>query len=84
MENFVVLLIPVLLTVLLVRMVMVPMQLAYKLALHAGCGFACLWLLNTIAPFSGITFPVNAVTILIAGFLGVPGIGVLALLEIIG
>ena len=54
----------------------------WKLAIHAGCGFLCLWLLNTVSPYSGIVFPVNAVTVLIAGVLGLPGIGLMALLAL--
>ena len=82
MENFVVLLIPAMLAVILVRALLLPMKILYKLAIHGGCGFLCLWLLNAISGFTGIHFPINMVTILIAGFLGVPGMGFLALLEI--
>ena len=51
------------------------MKMAVKVALHSGCGFVCLWLLNLVAPFTGILFPINAVTVLIAGIFGLPGIG---------
>ncbi len=83
MENVVTLLIPALLGVIAIRLMVLPMQWAAKLAVHAGCGFACLWILNTVSTFTGILFPINAVTVLIAGFLGVPGIGLIALLEIL-
>ena len=83
MENFVTLLIPGLLAILLLRVMMMPVSLALKLAVHSGCGFLCLWILNTAAAFTGIFLPVNAVTVLIAGFLGLPGIGLIALLEMI-
>ena len=82
MENFVVLLIPVLLTFFLIRILLLPMKLLVKLLLHSGCGFLCLWLLNTVSGFTGVYLPINAVTVLIAGFLGIPGIGLIALLEI--
>ena len=82
MENFVTLLIPALLAVFLVRMLLMPLRMVFKLLLHSGCGFACLWLLNTASGFTGVYLPVNAATVLIAGFLGLPGIGLLALLEI--
>ena len=84
MENFVTLLIPALLAVTLFRMLMLPLGFLTKWGIHAGCGFLCLWLLNTISGFTGILFPINAVTVLVAGFLGVPGIGVMALLEMMG
>ena len=81
MENFVTLMIPVLLGVLLLRMLLQPVHLALKAALHSGCGFLCLWLLNSVAGFTGVYLPVNGITVMIAGFLGLPGIAVLALLE---
>ena len=81
MENFVTLAIPVLLALFLIRMLLMPMKLVFKLAVHSGCGFLCLWLLNTVSGFTGIYLPINTVTVLIAGFLGIPGIGLIALLE---
>ena len=81
MENFVTLMIPLLLAVFLVRMLLLPMKLACKLVIHSGCGFFCLWLLNSVSGFTGIYLPVNAITVAIAGFLGLPGIGLIALLE---
>lgn len=83
MENFATLLIPALLGVILIRAIMLPLGFAFKLAVHSGCGFLCLWLLNAISMFTHIAFPVNGVTVLVAGFLGVPGIGLLALLEML-
>ena len=72
----------VLLAVILVRMILLPMKYIYKIGIHSICGFVCLWLLNTIAPFTGIAFPMNAVTVLVAGTLGLPGIGLLAVLAV--
>ena len=83
MENFVALAIPALLTVIVVRLLFVPMKWALRLALHACCGFICLWLLNTVSGFTGLTLPINAVTVLISGTLGAPGIALIALLEML-
>ena len=76
------LLIPGLLALVLVRLLLLPLKLIAKIAIHSGCGFTCLWLLNTAAPFTGILFPINAVTVLTAGILGLPGIGLLAILAV--
>ncbi len=81
MENILSLLIPILLVILLIRIIMAPMKLIWKLFINSGCGFLCLWLLNSIAGFTGIFFPVNLATILIAGFLGLPGIALMALAQ---
>lgn len=83
MEEIITLLIPAMLAVILVRLLLIPMKLIFKIGLHSACGFLCLWLLNAISMFTGIFFPINAVTVLIAGFLGLPGIGVMALLAVL-
>lgn len=81
MENFVTLLIPALLAVFLIRMLLAPIKLILKLGAHSVCGFLCLWLLNTVSGFTGIFLPVNAITVAVAGFLGLPGIALIAILE---
>ncbi len=83
MEEIAVLLIPILLAVILFRLLILPTKLIFKLLIHSACGFLCLWLLNAIAPFTGILFPINAVTTLTAGFLGLPGIALMAILAVI-
>ena len=82
MESFVLLIIPALLLVVFVRLLLMPMGFALKVAAHSGCGFLCLWLLNTVSGFTGIAFPINAVTALTAGIFGLPGIGLLAVLAV--
>ena len=83
MESCISLLIPSLLAAALIRLLLLPLKGILKIGLHSGCGFLCLWLLNTVSPFTGITFPMNAVTVLTAGFLGIPGIGLLAALAVL-
>ena len=83
MEEFITLLIPALVAVILIRLLLLPLKGILKIAVHSGCGFLCLWLLNTVSSFTGVAFPVNGVTVLIAGFLGLPGIGILALLAVL-
>ncbi len=81
MENFVSILIPLLLLMFLLKLLVLPIRWFWKLFLNSGCGFLCLWLLNSISGFTGISFPINSVTALIAGFLGLPGILLLAILQ---
>lgn len=83
MEAFVTLLIPALLALVLIRLMLIPMKWFFKLGIHSACGFFCLWMLNAVSAFTGIYFPINAATVLIAGFLGLPGIGILALLAVL-
>lgn len=82
MENIAALVIPVLLLVLTFRIIILPIKWFWKIGVNSLCGFLCLWLLNSVAGFTGLYFPINAVTALVAGFLGLPGIGLLALVQI--
>lgn len=81
MVNFVSILIPVALLGFLLRLLVMPIRWFWKLFLNSVCGFVCLWLLNSISGFTGLFFPINYVTALIAGFLGLPGIALLAILQ---
>ena len=83
MENFAVLLVPALMLCILLRLIALPIRWFWKLSINSACGFLCLWLLNSIATFTNLYFPVNAVTGVVAGFLGLPGIGVLALVQLL-
>ena len=81
MEIFVSILIPLLLLMLLLKLLVLPIRWFWKVFVNSICGFLCLWLLNSVSGFTGMLFPVNSVTVLIAGFLGLPGIALLALLQ---
>lgn len=83
MENFAALFIPALLTFGLLRIIALPIRWFWKLSINSACGFLCLWLLNSVATFTNLYFPVNAVTVVVAGFLGLPGIGALALVQLL-
>ena len=82
MENFVTISILAVFAIFLIRIILLPMRLIAKLLIHSACGFFCLWVLNTASHFTGIFLPINAITVAIAGFLGLPGIGLIALLEL--
>ena len=81
MQNFVTLIVPVLFIFLLLRLIALPIRWFWKISINSVCGFFCLSLLNSVAAFTGISFPVNAVTVIIVGFLGLPGIAALALAQ---
>ena len=81
MQNFVSFIVPLLLVFLLLRLIALPIRWFWKISINSVCGFFCLWLLNSVTAFTGLSFPVNAVTVIIAGFLGLPGIAALALAQ---
>ena len=78
MENLLSILIPVVLFLVLLRILVLPVRWGIKLVINGLGGFLCLWLLNWISGFTGIFFPINPITSAIAGFLGLPGIALLA------
>lgn len=82
MESFFTIVLIIVLTVILFRVLMLPVKLVRKLLLHSGCGLVCLWLVNLTAGFTGLMIPINALTALIAGALGIPGILLLAVLQL--
>ena len=82
MEKFATLIIPAFLLLLLLRIIALPIRWFWKLSINSACGFFCLWLLNSLAGFTGLYFPINAVTVIVAGFLGLPGISALALVQL--
>ena len=83
MKNFATLLIPVLGVFLLLRMIAMPIRWFWKIFINSACGFLCLWLLNSVSGLTGVSLPINAVTVFIAGFGGIPGIGLISLLELV-
>ena len=81
MEIFASLLVPVASLFVLLRIITLPVRWFWKLCVNSVCGFICLWLLNALGIYTGLFFPINAITVIIAGFLGLPGIGMLALVQ---
>ena len=82
MESLLTLIIPALLGILTIRLLAIPMGWLLRTAVHGLSGLLCLLILNTVSGFTGVFFPVNAITVSIAGFLGIPGIALLAVLEL--
>lgn len=81
MEKYVTLLLSCLLTLTLIRLVSKPIRAAWQVLGHSAGGLFCLCLLNSVSGVTGLIFPMNAVTVLTAGFGGIPGVALLVLLE---
>lgn len=67
----------------LVLLVLRPLRLSLHLAGRAMAGMLCLAAVNLAAPVTGVSLPVNAATALIAGFLGIPGVVLVFLMEVL-
>lgn len=80
MEKTAILFAQALLGVLLFIILLKSLKWGLRLALNTGAGLVGLSLINTVP---SIMIPINAATILISGILGIPGIGLLVLLEVL-
>ena len=55
-----------------------------ELIINIILGLVILWLLNRFGGSLGISIPINIITALVVGILGVPGVIILLLLNLIG
>jgi len=51
-----------------------PIKLLWKILLNSAIGMLLLLLTNYFGAFIDINIPINLLTVLIAGFLGIPGV----------
>ena len=65
----------------LVRIFSAPLRLALRLALHTLLGFLALWLVRVTADMTGLSLGFNLWNALVIGCLGVPGLGLLLLVQ---
>lgn len=73
----------VLLLYLVGRVLVVPLKYLAKFLINAVIGGILLWVLNIFGNFIGLHIPINPVTALTAGFLGIPGVVLLVVLQFI-
>ena len=73
----------ILLLFLLGKALALPMRLIGKLILNGVAGGVALFLINLLGTKVGVNIGINPLTALIAGFLGLPGIVMLVLLQYI-
>ena len=55
-----------------------------ELAINIVLGILVLWLLNKFGGSLGISVPINVITAIVVGILGIPGVIILVLLNLIG
>jgi inhibitor of the pro-sigma K processing machinery len=56
------------------KLIMQPLKLVWKLVINSIIGLVLLMLANYIGAYFDFSLPLNVLTVLIAGFLGIPGI----------
>ena len=63
------------------RVLYTPLRWALTLLINGLLGGAALWLLNWIGGLFGFSLPLNPLTALLVGVLGIPGLVLVALLK---
>lgn len=56
------------------QLVLKPIKLIWKLLLNSVIGLILLMLVNIAGAYFHFALPINIITILVSGFLGIPGI----------
>ena len=69
------------LVVVCLRLFAAPLRLALKVAFNSALGFGAVWLLNLTASVTGLSLGLNWFNALLIGILGLPGFGLLLLVQ---
>lgn len=64
------------------RIFLLPLKIVFKLIYNAIIGGIMLYVINFVGAHFGFTLALNPITALVAGFLGIPGIILLALVKV--
>ena len=64
------------------RMFLLPVKLVFRLIYNGIIGGVILWVVNLIGGHFGFTVPLNPITALVVGFLGLPGVVLLILYRV--
>lgn len=69
------------LVVVCLRLFATPLKLALKVVFNSALGFGALWLLNLTTAVTGLSLGLNIFNAAVIGILGVPGFGLLLLVQ---
>ncbi|MDN5346550.1 MAG: inhibitor of the pro-sigma processing machinery [Clostridia bacterium] len=65
------------------RVFLKPLRFLFRIALNSFFGLLLLWAFNFIGAYFNFIIPLNWVTVLIVGFLGLPGLILLIFLRLV-
>jgi len=68
---------------LVAQVFMKPIKLLWKLLFNSAVGLILLLVVNYIGGYFHFSLPINIITVLIAGFLGLPGILLLVCFQLL-
>lgn len=69
------------LVVVCLRLFAAPLKLALKVLLNSALGFGAVWMLNLTTAVTGLSLGLNLFNAVIIGILGIPGFGLLLLVQ---
>ncbi|HWS30830.1 MAG TPA: pro-sigmaK processing inhibitor BofA family protein [Clostridia bacterium] len=64
------------------KILAVPLKILWKLLINAVVGAVLLLIFNFLGGFFNFAIPISPISALVAGILGIPGVIILALIEI--
>lgn len=67
----------------ILKLLALPMKLIIKLVINGLVGSAVIFVVNLIGVSFGFTIALNWITALIVGILGIPGVIIVAILQVI-
>lgn len=67
--------------ILLIKLLSAPIRKILKLLINAALGFVLLFVVNFFGAAIGLELKLNLINALVAGFLGIPGIILLVILQ---
>ena len=65
------------------RILLKPLRLLMRILYNSLIGLVLLLVINFLGSYIGVFIPINIVTVLVAGFLGIPGIILLLILQFV-
>ncbi|MGI6711289.1 MAG: pro-sigmaK processing inhibitor BofA family protein [Bacillota bacterium] len=65
----------------LIKFLLMPLKVIVKLIVNGLLGLVILWLVNTVAGPANFFLPINIVTIIVVGLLGIPGVLLIAIFK---
>lgn len=83
MSNILIYVGAILIVCLIAKLLSAPLKLIWKLLINALIGGICLILVNFIGGFFQFHIDINFITALVAGVLGLPGIVILFILQML-
>ena len=64
------------------KLLALPMKLIIKLVVNGLIGGVVIWVINLIGASFGFTIALNWITALVVGILGIPGVIILAIIQL--